>query len=413
LTSGTVATARLGSGTANSGTYLRGDQTWATPAGGGSGDVVGPASSVASEVVLFDGTTGKLIKAATVSGLAKLTAGVLSAATAGTDYYAPGSTDVAVADGGTGSSTAAGAATNLGVGTGDSPQFAAINVGHATDTTITRVSAGNLAVEGNALYRAGGTDVPVADGGTGSSTESGARTALGLAIGTDVQAYDADLGEIAALSNVRGDLLVTNSTPAWTRLAVGTAGYALTSDGTDATWRRSAQVLHYNTGATVANTTTETSLLSATYTVLADMLQVGDMLWVTAGGTLTNNTGGNRTIVLQVGPDVGSTNTFSSNNIATGATSRLWSLNMQIGCQQTGAAGAAAHWHTGSFSLSAVGGVTTWEGISAATYDYVIRAGSQFATNSNQVHDLRVQMSNADFTMVCSWYQLTYIPKTV
>jgi len=36
---------------------------WTTVGGGGgSGDVVGPASSVASEVVLFDGTTGKLIK---------------------------------------------------------------------------------------------------------------------------------------------------------------------------------------------------------------------------------------------------------------------------------------------------------------------------------------------------------------
>lgn len=36
ITSGTIGTARLGSGTANSTTFLRGDQTWATPAGGGS-----------------------------------------------------------------------------------------------------------------------------------------------------------------------------------------------------------------------------------------------------------------------------------------------------------------------------------------------------------------------------------------
>lgn len=38
ITSGTIGTARLGSGTANSTTYLRGDQTWATVSGGGGAD---------------------------------------------------------------------------------------------------------------------------------------------------------------------------------------------------------------------------------------------------------------------------------------------------------------------------------------------------------------------------------------
>lgn len=42
-----------------------------------------------------------------------------------------------------------------GVDTDDSPQFAGINVGHATDTTITRVSAGVIAVEGTQVARHG------------------------------------------------------------------------------------------------------------------------------------------------------------------------------------------------------------------------------------------------------------------
>ena len=47
LTSGTVATARLASGTADSTTFLRGDQTWATPPGGGSGITTSQAVSAA------------------------------------------------------------------------------------------------------------------------------------------------------------------------------------------------------------------------------------------------------------------------------------------------------------------------------------------------------------------------------
>ena len=44
--------------------------------------------------------------------------------------------------------SAAAQRTTLGVGTTDSPQFTAVNIGHATDTTVSRVSAGVIAVEG-------------------------------------------------------------------------------------------------------------------------------------------------------------------------------------------------------------------------------------------------------------------------
>jgi len=53
---------------------------WVTLTAGG--DVVGPSSSVASEVALFDGTTGKLLKRASGTGVAYLTSGVLSVLTA-------------------------------------------------------------------------------------------------------------------------------------------------------------------------------------------------------------------------------------------------------------------------------------------------------------------------------------------
>lgn len=66
-------------------------------------------SSVANEIVLYDGIGGRDIKRATTTGILKGTSGVLSAAVEGVDYYAPGGTEVAIADGGTGQSTAAAA----------------------------------------------------------------------------------------------------------------------------------------------------------------------------------------------------------------------------------------------------------------------------------------------------------------
>ena len=69
--------------------------------------------------------------------------------------------------------------TSIGVGTGDSPQFTAVNIGSASDTTVSRSGAGDIAVEGNIIYRAGGTDVPVTDGGTGASSLTDGGVLLG------------------------------------------------------------------------------------------------------------------------------------------------------------------------------------------------------------------------------------------
>jgi len=77
-----------------------------------------------------------------------------------------------------------------------------IEFGHATDTTLTRASAGDVNIEGNIVYRAGGTDVPVTDGGTGAGT----FTNGGVLLGSGTSAITA----MAALSD--GEFIVGNGT---------------------------------------------------------------------------------------------------------------------------------------------------------------------------------------------------------
>jgi hypothetical protein len=79
--------------------------------------------------------------------------------------------------------------------------------------TVAALTITSATINGGSVT--GITDLAIADGGTGASDAATARTNLGLAIGTNVQAYDADLTAIAALSPTADNFIVGNGT-AWT-----------------------------------------------------------------------------------------------------------------------------------------------------------------------------------------------------
>ena len=77
----------------------------------------------------------------------------------------------------------------------------------------------------------------VANGGTGSATASGARTSLGLAIGSDVQAYDAGLQSIAGLTTSANQLIYTTGSNTYATSSLTSFARTLLDDADAATAR--------------------------------------------------------------------------------------------------------------------------------------------------------------------------------
>ena len=193
-----------------------------------------------------------------------------------------GITDLAVADGGTGASTASGARTNLGLvigtdvlaPTGSAASLTgfptlnqnttgtAANITATTNSTLTTLSSLSLPgsqvsgnISGNAANVTG--TVAVANGGTGATTTSGARTNLGLVIGTDVLAPN---GSAASLT----------SFPTLNQNTTGTAASTPKLLTTNFTIEQSGTKLLFKYGATTIASMDSTGVITSVTNIVAN-----------------------------------------------------------------------------------------------------------------------------------------------
>ena len=161
-----------------------------------------------------------------------------------------GITDLAVADGGTGASNAGDARTNLGLVIGTdvlSPSGSA--------ASLTSFPTFNQNTTGTASNVTG--TVAVLNGGTGATTTSGARTNLGLVIGTDVLAPN---GSAASLT----------SFPTLNQNTTGTAASTPKLLTTNFTIEESGGKLLFKYGATTIASMSSTGVITSATNIVAN-----------------------------------------------------------------------------------------------------------------------------------------------
>ncbi len=203
---------------------------------GGSGDVVGPSSATDNQIALFDSTTGKLIKAASTSGLLKASSGVIAAATSGTDYApATSGTSILKGSGSGGFSNASAGSDYLAPPSGTAILKANSGGALANATAGTDYAAATTGTNAQLLANNGSGGFSNVTVGSGLSYSAGTLTATGGGSGT-VTSVDVS-GGTTGLTTSGGPITSSGTITLAGTLAVANGGTGITSFGSGiATW---------------------------------------------------------------------------------------------------------------------------------------------------------------------------------
>jgi hypothetical protein len=243
--------------------------------------------------------------------------------------------------------------------------------------TMASQNANAVAITGGTI--SGITDLAIADGGTGSSTAALARTALGLAIGINVQAYAMKLTDIAALAATDSNVIVGNGTT-WVAESGATARTSL-GLGTIATQASSSVSITGGsitgiTDLTVADGGTGSSTAAAAIIALGAMSNVNVQTF-TASGTYTPTAQMKSCLVFSTGGGGGSggadcPDAWVHQSVAIGgdgggaATCIEYFTAAQIGASQTVTIGAGGTAGANTGTDGGTGGNTTFGSLHTA-----------------------------------------------
>jgi hypothetical protein len=174
--------------------------------------------------------------------------------------------------------------TNLTVSTGSTINFSGATVSNGGTFTTVNISGGSIT---------GITDLAIADGGTGASTASAARTNLGVALGTNVQAYDAGLQSISGLTTTADQMIYTTSSDTYATASLTSAGRALLDDA-DA----SAQRTTLGLGTLATQNANSVAITGGTISGISNLSDPGTSLQYTFSTTTTDSDPGSGLVRL-------------------------------------------------------------------------------------------------------------------